>query len=692
MADKILVVDDSLTVRMDLADALEGAGISVIHAASAEEARKAVEREQVSVIVLDVVLPDADGIELLGELKQLARGAPAVLLLSSEAEVRDRIRGMSVGADDYVGKPYDVNHVLARCREFITLRRESLPAEAPILVIDDSRTFREQLRSGLEASGYAVAVAASGEEGLRVAAALRPQAILVDSEMPGIDGCNVIRHVRLDAVLRSTPCVLLTAREGDRAELDAFDAGADAFFRKDDLEIILARLGAVLRGRTTPSNDAVGLSSSKRILAVDDSPTYLASIVEELQRDGYDVVSATSGEEGIAMLTAQAIDCILLDLQMPGLSGIETCQRVKAAPGIREIPLIVLTGREDREAMIEALGSGADDFISKSSDIEVVKARVRAQLRRKQFEDEHRLIHERLMRSEVAASEARAERELLRTRARLVEELEQKNTELREAYAELQSTQQNLIQSGKMASLGELVAGVAHELNNPLAFVRSHLDTVRRSLERVDPVVQSHAEADALSAWQKAEVRLVEVQRGLERMTDLVVKLRTFSRLDEGELKRVDLGESIDAVLTILRHRCKDRIAITIDVEEPRFLECYASLLNQALMNLVSNAIDAIEETGTIHISSRHDGEHVVIEVTDSGVGIPEHLRQRVLEPFFTTKPVGQGTGLGLSITYSIVRKHGGTIELASSSEGGTAARIRIPLRPPSVSTSAGGG
>lgn len=681
----ILVVDDSLTVRMDLVEALEAAGCTTLQAATLEEARRQLCTQPVCVMILDVVLPDGDGIDFLAEVKRGGDGAqPFILLLSSEAEVRDRIRGMSVGADDYIGKPYDVGHVVARSQELMQSRSAN-GDHRPILVIDDSRTFREQLRSSLEAANYSVVVASSGEEGLRMAPGLRPQAILVDHMMPGLDGCSVIRQVRLDSALRTTPCVLLTASEGERVELRALDAGADAFVRKEDIEVVLARLVAVLRGRTAQPASAAGLLSPKRVLAVDDSPTFLDTLATVLQGEGYDVVLAHSGEECIAMLGAQPIDCILLDLQMPGTDGLETCRHIKAAPGLREIPLVILTGREDRLAMIDALGSGADDFISKSSDFEVLKARVRAQLRRKQFEDEHRDIRERLMRADLLTAEARAERELLRTRALLVEELEAKNDELSRAYSELQNAQQHLIQSAKMASLGELVAGVAHELNNPLAFVRSHVETVRRNLKVLDGAMQGAERPEHRAAWAKAGARLIEIDRGLERMGELVVKLRTFSRLDEGELKYVDLAESLESVLTILGHRCKNRITVTRDVAEPRHIECYASLLNQALMNLIANAVDAIDGQGTIHVSSTWSGDDVVIRVADSGSGIPEHLRERVMEPFFTTKPTGQGTGLGLSITYSIVQKHGGTLDLVPRAGGGTEAVLRIPGKPKSV-------
>ncbi|MEP7051398.1 MAG: response regulator, partial [Pseudomonadota bacterium] len=205
----ILIVDDSLTVRMDLCDAFEAAGFRVVLAATVAEGRSALQREPVLAVILDVILPDEDGTELLREVRagQNAR-SPFVLLLSSEADVRDRIRGIRVGADDYVGKPYDTSYVIARVRELLRGRRPSdSDARQTILVIDDSSTFRAELAEALERANYAVVTAPDGEDGLRIADNIRPTAILVDSVMPGIDGGTVIRRIRLDAALRATPCV-----------------------------------------------------------------------------------------------------------------------------------------------------------------------------------------------------------------------------------------------------------------------------------------------------------------------------------------------------------------------------------------------------------------------------------------------------------------------------------------------------
>jgi len=259
-------------------------------------------------------------------------------------------------------------------------------------------------------------------------------------------------------------------------------------------------------------------------------------------------------------------------------------------------------------------------------------------------------------------------------------ELKRLNDDLKSAYAELQLKQLQLVQSAKMASLGELVAGIAHEINNPLAFILSHLATASSSLNKAAAELEPQPSPRMLEHFQRARARLAESVAGAERIQELVLKLRTFSRLDEGERKQVSISESVGSVLKILEHRCWDRITVKTHFGHPDLVVCFPSLLNQAIMNLVSNAIDAIEGAGEISILTGADGPDYVIIVSDNGPGIPEELRARVLEPFFTTKPVGVGTGLGLSITYSIVQKHHGSLELTPRTGGGNNATIRFPM------------
>jgi DNA-binding response OmpR family regulator len=685
MSTKVLIVDDSLTVRMDLVDAFTAAGFAALPCASVSEAKSLLARERVDVAILDVVLPDGDGVELLSELRRLtADRHVVVLMLSSEVEVRDRVRGLERGADEYVGKPYDRGYVVARARELLQQQIKG-GGDRPILLIDDSPTFRGVLTEALEQAGYRVSIAPSGEEGLRMAAVERPQAIIVDGVLPGMDGSTVIRHVRLDAALRRVVCLLLTDTNEMDAELRALDSGADAFVNKrEDAAVILAKLRAVLRmAQDTRADDQTrSLLSPSRILAVDDSATYREALGAALRAEGYDVIQVASGEEALEILSIQTVDCVLLDLVMPGIGGTETCRRIKASPVARDIPVIVLTSLDDRAAMQETLGTSADDYIQKSAELDVLKARVRAQLRRRQFEDETRRVRERLLRSEIDAAESRRAREIAEVRVALVEELQRKNEELGRAMNELQATQSQLIQAAKMASLGGLVAGIAHEINNPLAFSLSHLSTVKKSLGRAETALGAAVQAEPVHGnWSRARARLDEMTSGLERIRELVVKLRTFSHIDEGEWRKVSMRECIDAVLTILGHRTRDRIQVETAFGEPDAVECYPSLLNQAVMNLISNSIDAIADQGRISVRTCAVDGMYEIQVSDTGSGIaPEH-RDRVLEPFFTTKPVGEGTGLGLSITYSIVRKHGGTLSIACPDAGGTTVTLRFPIR-----------
>ncbi len=432
---RVLVVDDSLTVRMDLQEAFENAGFEVSSCSNLQEARSALSSDSFEIAILDVLLPDGDGVEFLAELKSSSRTADLpVMLLSTEAQVRDRVRGLKTGADDYVGKPYGSPYVVARARELIRARGRSLKADErlTVLVIDDSATFRNEMREVLESAGYNVSVAATGEDGLQSAVNDRPSAVIIDNTLPGIDGTTVLRRMREDAVLRGTPCLLLTASEDRATELQALEAGADSFVRKgEDFGVVLARLAASLRSAGTRS--AFGSQSSvlgpKKVLAVDDSLTYLEALAAELRQEGYDVVLAHSGEEALELLSVQRVECILLDIVMPGLSGNETCRRIKNVPELRNVPLLMLTSLEAREAMMESLNAGADDYIPKASDFEVIRARVRAALRRKQFVDESRGVREQLLRKEMEAAEARAQRELAETRASLLSELREREVQ-----------------------------------------------------------------------------------------------------------------------------------------------------------------------------------------------------------------------------------------------------------------------
>jgi signal transduction histidine kinase len=284
-----------------------------------------------------------------------------------------------------------------------------------------------------------------------------------------------------------------------------------------------------------------------------------------------------------------------------------------------------------------------------------------------------------------AEEERRAElAELNRT---LEDRVRARTAELERANRELRETQAQLVQSGKMASLGMLVAGVAHEINTPIGSIAANSDVVKRSADMVKQRIEAaDVPADiaqdpnlrlAIETMQQAsETELLACQR----ITAIVKSLRNFARLDESEEKSVNLHEGIDSTLTLLVHELKKGVEVVKNYGDLPNVVCFPSLLNQVFMNLLSNAIFAIEGKGTITITTERDGEHVVLRFADTGAGIaPENL-DRIFDPGFTTKGVGVGTGLGLAICYRIVQDHHGTIGVRSELGMGTELTVRLPI------------
>ena len=270
--------------------------------------------------------------------------------------------------------------------------------------------------------------------------------------------------------------------------------------------------------------------------------------------------------------------------------------------------------------------------------------------------------------------------------ARLYEHLEEKVKErtvaLTRTLAELRDTQAQLVQSEKMAALGDLVAGVAHEINTPLGAVASNTDLIRRALEKAKAALLDPAQAATVGAFlEKAAIMATTSYDACGRINEIVRSLRNFARLDEAERKPADLHEGLDSTLTLVGHLLKNRIRVQREYGPLPLVECYANQINQVFVNILVNAAQAIAGTGSITIRTRHDEDHhaAVIEISDTGCGIPPENLQKIFDPGFTTKGVGVGTGLGLAICYRIVEQHGGRIEVESVAGKGTTLRIVLP-------------
>jgi signal transduction histidine kinase len=387
------------------------------------------------------------------------------------------------------------------------------------------------------------------------------------------------------------------------------------------------------------------------VLLIEDNADMRRFIAFQLQ-DEFKLLQARDGIEGVGLATQHHPDIIISDVMMPGKDGYQVCREIKTDPHTKHIPVILLTAKAELSEKISGLEYGADDYLTKPFNAQELKAKIRSlvQLRRLEREIQHR------------------------------------SEELERTLKMLQDTQTQLVHSEKMAALGLLVAGIAHEVNNPVSFAKGSLSNLRRYLGQVREALEKQPETRQVlvqfnKLLQDIEQSLNIVKAGLERTEGIVTDLKTFARKDEQHTKRVDVQDGLEATIKLIQHEMADRITLHRDygIREPA--EIIPGQINQVFMNLLQNAIHAIPEKGDIWIRTWEDGEWVHISVRDSGKGIRKEHLGRIFEPFFTTKEVGQGTGLGLSVSYRIIENHGGKITVSSEEGKGAEFVITLPKR-----------
>jgi len=409
------------------------------------------------------------------------------------------------------------------------------------------------------------------------------------------------------------------------------------------------------------------------ILIADDAPQNLA-VLGEVLRPLYRVRAANSGEKAFSAANSlPRPDLILLDIMMPGMDGFETLRRLRANEATVDIPVMFVTALQSEQDEQRGFELGAADYIHKPINATIVLARVRAQL------------------------EAKAARDMLKwNNQRLVSQVESG------AHA-LERAQIQLLQSEKLAAMGQLAAGVAHEINNPIGFVGSNLVTLDNYLHNIFEIIAAYEQsagqscndatlAAARQLRQKFDYDflqqdiiqlLAESRDGMERVRRIVRDLKDFARSGDNEWQWADLQQGIETTLNIILSEFKYRCTVTKNYAELPRIFCLPSQLNQVFMNLLINAGQAIEGKGEITITTECVGSHGVrVSVSDTGKGISPEVQARIFEPFYTTKPIGQGTGLGLSLAWSIVQRHQGHIEVTSNVGKGTIFSVNLPVEP----------
>ncbi|MEG4493043.1 response regulator [Microcoleus sp. D3_18_C4] len=479
------------------------------------------------------------------------------------------------------------------------------------------------------------------------------------------------------------------------------------------------------------------------ILIVDDTPTNLGSVLDFLSASGFTVWVARSGSSALKKVQYSQPDLILLDVLMPEMNGFKTCQHLKANDLTKDIPVIFMTALDDTESKVQGFNVGGVDYITKPLQQEEVLARAITHLNLRNLtkklqaqivEREQAQADLQVLAQELETRVEQRTAELSQTNERLKQEAAERKlaeaalqaSEARERHKalqlenslhELKQVQSQLIQSEKMSGLGQLVAGVAHEINNPINFIYGNLsyaleysktlvtilDLYEKHYPHPPQDIQAEIVASELNYLKDDLPKLFKsMYLGADRIREIVLSLRLFARQEGYEMRAVNLHEGMDSTLMILQSRLKfnsDRPSIEVVRDYcPNLpeVDCYGGEMNQVFMNVLANAIDAIDEWNTqraleeikanpsvIRISTEITSSNcLAVRIVDNGPGISEEVRRHVFNPFFTTKPPGKGTGIGLSISWQIVvEKHRGRLECISAPGGGTEFIIEIPIR-----------
>lgn len=377
------------------------------------------------------------------------------------------------------------------------------------------------------------------------------------------------------------------------------------------------------------------------VLVVEDNPDMRGFIVDCMS-ENFRVRTAIDGEDGWQKVPKIMPDMVVSDIMMPNRNGYELCAAIKGDPDLQHIPVLLLSSKSEVAMKVEGFEHGADDYLTKPFNPRELLARVK---------------------------------NLIRVR-KLEKEVQQRNRLLEKALLELKEAQSQLIHSEKMASVGLLSAGLVHEVNNPLNAAISSIRTLGTSLERLQKGESTPQELSGKLA--RASQRALN---GLKRCEEIIAGLRQFSRKDVEGKKEEDIHQGLDSTISLLPEDREKKVVIHRDYRFQGKVQCNLGQLNQVFMNLLTNALQAIDGEGEIWVRTELEGEHILITLEDSGQGIPPEVLPHIFEPFYTTKDVGQGTGLGLSISHKVIEDHGGRIQAESTLGKGTRFSIRLPTK-----------
>ena len=565
-----------------------------------------------------------------------------------------------------------------------------------LLIAEDDFISRGLLENMLKTLGHDVLSAENGREAWALFKA-QPvvNMVITDWDMPEMDGIELCRRIRKYSHEQYCYIVLLTAKDQKEHLVEVFRSGADDYIAKPfDAEELQARIKTGER--------VIRLEEGHRLLqqTLLESRDKLKVVLDSLQEE---IVAVNDAFQIVSVNRAYATNRNLHYEEVIGkpFFGENQCLIDGCPPG----PLPSMVRRVFETGATEFLES-AERNVSGSKRFEQIHCLPVTS-------DTGRVFQAVIVLRDITEENQKQEqiRALNKELRQALDQIQSKNSKLQETLKSLKESQNQILQSEKMASIGQLAAGVAHEINNPTGFVSSNLKSLadyqddlqtlvrqyrglaqaaKESVASGNPASLASLVSGILSLEKEVDIDFIlddmpaliqESREGADRIKKIVIDLKDFAHPGEDEIRDTDVNANIDATLNIVWNEIKYKATVSKNYASIPRIQCYPQQLNQVFMNILVNAAQAIDGSGHIDITTRDLGPEIEIVFSDSGNGIlPEHI-DRVFDPFFTTKPVGKGTGLGLNVAYNIVRKHHGTIEAKSGAGEGTTFTIRIPVR-----------
>jgi PAS domain S-box-containing protein len=678
----VLVVDDTRLNLEFMADCVSLAGYEVLKASSGEEALELVATATPDVILLDIILPGIDGYAVTARLKGDEKTSiiPIVLVTALDA-LEDKVKGLEAGADDFLTKPVNQTELTARIRSLIKLKRlqEGILQDA----LKEEKEFTDNL-----IHNATVPIFVLDEK----------HKILIWNK-----ACEELTGFKADAMIgtsgqwrpfyeRQRPTLSDIVIEGDPERAAEFyphcspslinphGLQSEGWFRNLGGEVRYIMFDA-----------APIYNSAGKLIAVIETlrdVTVLKKTEEELRKNRAGLMAQHEQLRHLFHLVERAktewentMDCI----------G----------------DVVVLTDSEERikrcnKALQEFTGTSYGEILGKSwREVFSRNDLVTPSPCPSGTELCHRPSGRWFLFNSypfMDSSRNKVSGAVITLHNTTV--VKRFTTELEKAYSELKLTQAKVIQQEKMASIGQLAAGVAHEINNPMGFISSNLNTLVKYMDRLTDFMQSQSEAVEFMGADEVAQKLLDKRNalkidyvikdvreliresmdGAERVRTIVQNLKSFSRVEDAESRHADINECITSTINIVWNELKYKASLVKELGDIPLTRCYPQQLNQVFMNLLVNAAQAIEKQGEITVRTWHENGSIFAQVADTGSGMPPAVLNRIFEPFFTTKESGKGTGLGLSITYDIVKKHNGEITASSEEGKGTTFTVRLPV------------